>query len=92
MKLQFRHLHPRIRRVEFPQDSTAGQRVHFKTRTSSSSRDLMCIFRSKVLGVAWAELLPPVIGLLLLGGGMAFICIHIQYEQTVQEHATYKLA
>lgn len=51
----------------------------------------MCILRSKVLDMAWAELLPPFIGLLLLGG-MAFICIHIQYEQTVQEHATYKLA
>ncbi|CAG00378.1 unnamed protein product, partial [Tetraodon nigroviridis] len=29
--------------------------------------DLMCILRSKVLGVAWAELLPPFISLLLLG-------------------------
>lgn len=72
------------------QDSTVGQRVQFKTKTFFS-RDLMCILRSKVLGMAWAELLPPFIGLFLLGG-MAFICIHIQYEQTVQEHATYKLA
>lgn len=55
---------------------------------------LICIFRPRVVGVAWAELIPP-IGPLLLGGGdgLAFlVCIHIQYEQTVQEHATYKLA
>lgn len=50
-------------------------------------------FRPGVVGVAWVESDPrdrsaPVGG----GDGLAFLCIHIQYEQTVQEHATYKLA
>lgn len=44
----------------------------------------MCIFRSKVLGVAWAELIPPVIGLLLSGAGMAFYL----YSYSVRANCT----
>lgn len=47
------------------------------------------MFRPRVLGVIWVSVRSVSRG----GNGLAFLGLyHIQYEQTVQEHATYKLA
>lgn len=75
MKLQFRRLHPQICRVEYTQNRTALVKGFSSKPKHFFSRDLMCILRSKVLGMAWAELLPPFIGLLLLRGWLLSVFI-----------------
>ena len=68
VKLQFRHLHPQIRPgLEYAQYyRTALLFKGFKNKTQTkrffffffSGDFLICIFRPRVVGVAWAELIP----------------------------------
>lgn len=84
MKLQFRRLHPQICWVEYTQNRTALLVIGFNSKPKHFfSRDLMCILRSKVLDMAWAELLPPFIGLLLLGGDGFYL-----YSYSVRANCT----
>lgn len=93
LKLQFRRLRPQLHQgLEYAQYyRTALLFKGFKEKTEKkrtffSGDFLIWIFRPRVVGVAWVELIPPIGPLLLEGGdGLAFLGL---YSYSVRANCT----
>lgn len=87
MKLQFRRLHPQIRRVEYTQNRTALLVKGFNSKPKPFFfffQRLNVYIQIQSVRRGLGRVIPPVIGLLLSGAGMAFYL----YSYSVRANCT----